>query len=591
MNRLLAAPVAALLLASVAVAEPATDAREFVFLGESRPVLVRLRVERDGQSLTATRDACMKYLFGYLDVNGDGSLSAAEAERAPSLELMQRGISTGLGGGRGGPAPTGPKMEEMDVDTDGKVTPAELSAYYAKKGFAPYQFQLEASQADRLLGVAASFGGPKPEPPVDVVARSIFGLLDTGKDGKLTRERLADAPKLLAAKDEDQDEMVTGRELAPESGGDLGDIAALIAMGAGGRQSTATSTRTLVPITTPNEVPADLVKRLQERYARSIGDDEEKAITAASIGLDKAVFGKLDANSDGKLSAEELPAFVKRGPDLAVVLRRNKETTRFEVATDGPSALAGQLWPRDNTALLDLGVTRLDVRGNDDADADPISGIARQQIGGQFRSADVNGDGFVDEAEAGNSRTLKGLFKMLDRTGAGKVSEKDLQGFIDHTRELQQRAADACVTLELTDVSRGLFDLLDTDRDGRLGTREMRRAPELLASFDRAGKGYLTKDDLPHTYRLEVRRGPLSRGGLGGAAAFLRYLAPPSKTEPESAREGPTWMRKMDRNRDGDISRREWLFSDETFRRIDTDRDGLIDPSEAERYESPRRKN
>ena len=39
----------------------------------------------------------------------------------------------------------------------------------------------------------------------------------------------------------------------------------------------------------------------------------------------------------------------------------------------------------------------------------------------------------------------------------------------------------------------------------------------------------------------------------------------------------------MDRNRDGDVSRREFLFGEELFRKIDTDGDGLISPEEAEK--------
>jgi hypothetical protein len=39
----------------------------------------------------------------------------------------------------------------------------------------------------------------------------------------------------------------------------------------------------------------------------------------------------------------------------------------------------------------------------------------------------------------------------------------------------------------------------------------------------------------------------------------------------------------MDRNGDGDVSRREFLGTREDFNRIDTDGDGLIDADEAQR--------
>jgi len=51
-------------------ATPVVDnGQDFVFLGESRPVLVRLHVRIDGHSLQTAWDECIDYLFKYLDVN------------------------------------------------------------------------------------------------------------------------------------------------------------------------------------------------------------------------------------------------------------------------------------------------------------------------------------------------------------------------------------------------------------------------------------------------------------------------------------------------------------------------------------------
>ena len=59
---------------------------------------------------------------------------------------------------------------------------------------------------------------------------------------------------------------------------------------------------------------------------------------------------------------------------------------------------------------------------------------------------------------------------------------------------------------------------------------------------------------------------------------------------PQVAPRGPLWFRKMDRNGDGDVSRKEWLGTPEQFDAIDTDRDGLISADEAEAYDARVRK-
>jgi Ca2+-binding EF-hand superfamily protein len=578
----------AVLTLSVLAADPpqATDVQDFVFLAEARPLLVRLHVRCDGKPPQAAWDDCMKYLFDYLDINSDGVLSKDEAERAPSIDQLFGGIN-----GRGRGPGAGPKMDDLDTDKDGMVSRDELAAYYRKHGFVPFQFQLETAAANPLGGVAAIFGGARPEPGVEAVNKAIFQLLDPDKTGKLTNEKLAAAAELLLKLDEDEDEMLTTRELVPDSGASLGQLAGMMAMGGRqGKTDPTASSPTLVPILKPGTVPADLLKRMKDRYAK----DEDKKLTQKALGLADAIFRPLDANNDGELDDQEVAAFVQRTPDLELAIHLGKTegaTARVELMTgEDRSPLAGQVQMKEGLALLDLGRTRAELRAGGGERPDRLAGFLRQQAIGQFKQADTNGDGFVDAKEAAANRSFRDVFKAIDRTGAGKVSEKELFAYLDHVQELQKRASAACVTLNLTDQSRGLFDLLDTNRDGRLSVRELRQAPRLLEQFDRDGKGYLTRDDIPRSYRLELHRGPGTQNRDPGRAFFDAYTSNSGTTEVRSSSRGPLWFRKMDRNRDGDVSRKEFLFGDELFRAIDTDGDGLISVEEAERYDALHRK-
>ena len=572
----------------------ADDAQDFVFLAEARPVLVRLHVRVDGKPLQAAWDDFVKYLFDYLDVNGDGVLSKEEAARAPAADQVGGGGFPGQGfGGLGGTA--APSLEALDADKDGQVSLAELAAYYRKHGLAPLQVQVESADANPLGGAAAYFAGTRPEPPVAAVREAVFALLDADRDGKLTREELAAAPAALLRLDEDDDEMITPHELAPNArpAGALSGLGKMMAR-AGGSGSPAGNS-TLVLLAAPGEAPADLVRRLQERYGPKSDRPEEKKLSRKDLGLDEATFGRLDANGDGVLDAGELAAFVKRAPDLELVLRLGKggPAARVElVAGEGrPAPLAGRVSATADLALLDLGVTRVELRPVDEDRPDRFAGLLRQQYVSQFRQADADGNGYVDEKEARNNRLLRGLFKAMDRDGDGKLTEKELLAYLDAYRAIQARARAGSVSLVLSDQSRGLFDLLDADRDGRLSVREMRQAPQLLERLDRDGKGYLTREDVPRSYRLTLRRGPAGAGGAADvAAAVNRYLGGYRSEPGREASAGPLWFRKMDRNRDGDVSRKEFPFSDEEFRKIDTDGDGLISLEEAEKADARFRK-
>ena len=513
--------------------------QEFVFLGESRPVLVRLHMRIDGKPLQAAWDDFMKYLFAYLDVNGDGVLSKDEAERAPDREISfsegrNLGGNFGGGGGRGGrgTAPTGPTMNDLDADGDGKVTVAELSAYYRKKGFVPFQFQLDPPPANPLGAVTATcsgwtgagaFGRGREQGHLRVDRQQQRRQADERETGRSTgggssssstRTKTSwSARARTGARD------AAARRNLGQPGRHVGHAGR-----PGGPNAAETSSPNLVPVLTSGVVPADLAKRMQERYGSA-----DKKLGRKELGLDEATFRLLDGNGDGVLDEQELGGFVKRAPDVELVIRlgkREKAEAIVELSTgNSRSPLAGKMRLQDGQAMLNLDRTRAEILGNDEERPDRIGGILREQMLGQFRQADTNGDGFLDADEAANSRQFRSLFKMIDRTGAGKVSEKDLIAYLDHLQEMQQQMwHPPAVTLDVSDQSRGLFDLLDTNRDGKLSVRELRQAPKLLEQLDRERKGYITRDEVPRTYRLEA------------FAAARRTQRRPGKAPPPSSR-------------------------------------------------------
>ena len=278
----------------------------------------------------------------------------------------------------------------------------------------------------------------------------------------------------------------------------------------------------------------------------------------------------------------ELSRITRVQPDLEITVKIGRDREGVEIAKADPfhgrgDCKVSMLSRGDNASLAMRGIDLFMMvtpgnpnRGN--------QGQIRSVWENQFVQADTDRNGWLDAKEAGQSSFFRFSFAMMDQKGDGKVDRKGMLEFVDKIYDFQVRAFSSSASLTVTEHGRGLFDLIDANHDGRLSVRELRNAPKLIARLDQNGDGLLGRDEIPRHILLSMSHGPGSQNqNFGFGPAFEPF--------PQPTTAGPLWFRKMDRNRDGDVSRREFLGTDEEFARIDTDGDGLISLEEAERFD------
>ena len=137
------------------------------------------------------------------------------------------------------------------------------------------------------------------------------------------------------------------------------------------------------------------------------------------------------------------------------------------------------------------------------------------------------------------------------------------------------------MALTITDEGRSLFDVLDADGNGQLSVRELRSAWSRIKPLVR-GEAGLARDDISRRLEVSVGQGQQRFRQVQIARRATNNTKSPAKT--------PVWFTKMDRNHDGDLSQREFIGSEEDFRKLDADGDGLISAEEARQFEARTKK-
>lgn len=527
----------------------ATQTWRVVVLAKNGPVRIAIecRLPRGEATLAEQpfRDSIAR-LFRYLDKDGNGSLDAAEAARTPPGPHPAASTTTG-----GQPITVyvafNPRV--LDVDADGNVTLDELVEYYqAGINFvAPQAVPTAASEQSRRLGLV------------------LLSRIDADKNGRLSKDEVAAAADALLQFDRDNNEVVTVDEISP-AGAPPQNAFGLVPMNPG--PPLLGDPPSLIVLAEKDEFPQVVRQMLQTYGDKSYGPRRIRTLTRKEISLPADLFSRLDRNRDQLLDAVELAGYLTLPPDVRIRVDVGVGPQRVSAIEVRPAEERRRQPVRSariNSAALAANVGGAEVVLQLENRPLPSLEQIREHFLKLLAETDSDGDGVIVLQEAAASR-LRSHFLRMDADSDLRLTKRELLEYVAEVR-YPMMAGSARLLLTAAAEGDGLFDLLDFNRDGQLGLRELLSVEAALQRADQNTDGFVDPTEIPQSYRLLLTR---SVAGLFDA---------PLLGERESNE--PPWFQRMDKNGDGDVSRREFLGSGEQFRQFDADRDGLIDIEEA----------
>jgi Ca2+-binding EF-hand superfamily protein len=290
-----------------------------------------------------------------------------------------------------------------------------------------------------------------------------------------------------------------------------------------------------------------------------------------------ALFKQLDVNGDGKLTASEIPPehrkFFERLLRVANA-EKSGELTReqFDRALSQKEQSVG-----DINKMGGLGI------------GGPAANVNPKQV---FRALDKNKDGKLTRDEVKGRPRIEALF---DRLGKDELTLEDLETALKpgkpggKGKKAKQLAATNSEGGEMSERSHArsgtrLFQLLDTNHDGKISREEFSRAAEIFDQLDRNQDGFLDAKEL---------MAPLpGQDGEEMERPAPRIQRPAADGLPAAGHPGRQMIERIvdkimsaDADGDGKLSMAEApRFLKRHFAKVDTNGDGFIDREELETF-------
>ena len=395
---------------------------------------------------------------------------------------------------------------------------------------------------------------------------NIMKVLDTDGDGVISQEELKSAAEKLKSRDANDNDLLESSEVG--GGRSRNQYRSQLV----NRRRTTGRTGTTAYVLGPTANLAAIFTALQTKYG-----GEDKAIRASNFRWLPGLVTELDLDKNGTLDSREMVGLHLVSPHVVLKVNFGKDEMRPQgIRFVSISKLLGNQNRVGDKFFKQITIERPGMRlsfvAQNSSYLSTVNHLrSAQTILSRF---DTNKNGYIEKEEikkvAGN---LVAHFDRWDADGDGKVYAKEIEAFYRD----QLTPSLTAVTAMASNKGPSFFNALDETGDNRISLREMKLAAKRLASFDENGDGKLGIDEMPVEMSVTFSRGPNYSGRYqrkGGGIRPLRTVA--------SAPKGPNWFVRMDKNGDGDLTRREFLGGKEKFKQLDTNSDGFIERKEAE---------
>ncbi|MGD9722884.1 MAG: hypothetical protein AB7O59_22230 [Pirellulales bacterium] len=385
---------------------------------------------------------------------------------------------------------------------------------------------------------------------------ALFALLDQDEDGVISATEGAAAAVRLRSRDGDDNDAITIAELRPPE----------------------SPRATMRYRDEPAAVRGfELRKSELDAIHYSLGDlyDSGNGLDAQCFALTPELFAALDADRSGQVELSEVAGLLTAPPSVVVKVSFGRSTDRaepprMELVSRAEGLKAAGVAVEQSAGRLDFKLPGAKVTLYA---LDRVNGSGRAAAAStEFARLDADKNSHLDAKELAADGVLASM--PLADVDANQDAQLTLEEF---TQAIVTRPTygEAQVQALLAETADPLFDWLDQRTDGRLTSRELAGATARLEELDANGDGMLGPNEIPDRVSCAIARG---MGDMMGNRAN-RYMPMPAAESP-TASATLRWHAAMDRNGDGEISRREFLGTPQQFAQMDANGDGFIGSDE-----------